>query len=79
MSARQVLIGWENAAQALPALPDAHFWLGHVLLFQGPAMGLRDARQRARAAFERALAYDPEYLPALTALELLRQMRIDGL
>ena len=68
MSARQVLIGWENAAQALPALPDAHFWLGHVLLFQGPAMGLRDARQRARAAFERALALDARFAPALRGL-----------
>ena len=50
----------------------AHFNLGRVFL-------ARARIDEAKRAFERALAYDPEYLPALTALELLRQMRIDGL
>ena len=68
LPARQIMVNWENATQALPALPDAHFWLGHVLLYQGPAMGLRDARQRSSAAFRRALTLDPEFLPALRGL-----------
>jgi tetratricopeptide (TPR) repeat protein len=67
-SARQVLTNWENAVQALPDLPDAQFWLGHVLLFQGPAMGIGDSRGRARAAFARALSLDPLYAPALSGL-----------
>lgn len=67
-SARQVLANWENVAHGLPELPDAHFWYGHVLLFQGPAMGLEDARPRARASFQRALELDERYTPALLGL-----------
>lgn len=66
--AREVLTNWENAALALRDSPDAQFWLGHVLLFQGPAMEGGDSRVRARAAFERALSLDPLYAPALTGL-----------
>jgi DNA-binding SARP family transcriptional activator len=77
-SARQVLANWEAAAHALPDLPDAQFWLGHVLLFQGPAMAIGDARVRARAAFERALRLDPRYAPALTGLIEVAAFDRDG-
>ena len=43
-----------------------HFNLGRVLLTKG-----RD--EEAKRSFERALSYDPNYLPALKALEYLRQ------
>jgi DNA-binding SARP family transcriptional activator/TolB-like protein len=76
-SARQVLANWETAAQALPDLPDAQFWLGHVLLFQGPALGIDDSRVRARAAFERALHVDPQYAPALNGLIELAALERD--
>jgi DNA-binding SARP family transcriptional activator/TolB-like protein len=66
--ARQVLRNWENAAQVLPDLPDAHFWLGHVLLFQGGAMGIATARPRAKAEFARALEIDPSFAPALRGM-----------
>jgi DNA-binding SARP family transcriptional activator len=66
--AREVLANWEHAVQAVPDLPDAHFWLGHVLLFQGQAMGLADARHRARAEFGQALSLDRRYAPALRGM-----------
>ena len=44
----------------------AHANLGRVLLAQGKI-------EDARSAFERALEYDPEYLPALIGAELIRQ------
>lgn len=50
----------------------AHFNLGRALLMKGR---LGDARR----SFERALAYDPDYLPALKALEFLREEGIEEL
>jgi Tfp pilus assembly protein PilF len=44
----------------------AHANLGRVLLAQGKI-------EEARRAFERALEHDPEYLPALIGVELIRQ------
>lgn len=49
-----------------------HYNLGRVLLAQGR---IEDAKR----SFERALEYDPEYLPALQALEYLRQRGLQGL
>jgi DNA-binding SARP family transcriptional activator len=66
--ARQVLANWEHAVQAVPDLPDAHFWLGHVLLFQGHAMGLADARHRAKAELGQAFNLDHRYAPALRGM-----------
>ena len=42
-----------------------HFNMGRVLLMRGQL-------EKAKQYFERALSYDPEYLPALQALEYLR-------
>ena len=44
----------------------AHANLGRVLLAQGKI-------EEARTSFERALEHDPEYLPALIGVELIRQ------
>ena len=44
----------------------AHANLGRVLLAQGKIV-------EARTSFERALEHDPEYLPALIGVELIRQ------
>ena len=50
----------------------AHFNLGRVLVEQGRI-------EEARRSFERALEHDPDYLPALQALELLKRRRLQGL
>ncbi len=50
----------------------AHFNLGRALLMKGR---VGDARR----SFEQALAYDPDYLPALKALEYLRIRGIEEL
>ena len=43
-----------------------HFNLGRVLLMKGRV-------EEAVRAFQRALSYDPDYLPALKALEVIRE------
>jgi Tfp pilus assembly protein PilF len=49
-----------------------HGNLGRILLLQGKV-------EEARRAFERALEYDPHYLPALFGLELIRRGGLQGL
>ena len=49
-----------------------HFNLGRVLLEQGK---LREAQR----SFERALEHDPNYLPALQALEFMKRHGLKGL
>ena len=49
-----------------------HANLGRVLLVQGRV-------EDAKRAFERALEYDPYYLPALLGLDLIRRGRLQGL
>jgi Tfp pilus assembly protein PilF len=49
-----------------------HYNLGRVLLEQGKI-------EEARRSFERALKHDPEYLPALIALEYIKQRGLRGL
>ena len=49
-----------------------HANLGRVLLAQGKV-------EEARRSFERALEYDPEYLPALVGLEYIEQRGLRGL
>jgi len=78
------LIGLGRPNEAIPWLQKAigakryccyqfpHFNLGRVLLEQG---GIEEARR----SFERALEHDPDYLPALQALELLKRRRLQGL
>ncbi len=49
-----------------------HFNLGRVLLMKGRV-------EEAVRAFERALSYDPNYLPALEALEVIREREGEAL
>jgi Tfp pilus assembly protein PilF len=49
-----------------------HANLGRILLVQGKV-------EEAKRAFERALEYDPHYLPALLGLELIRRGSLQGL
>ncbi|MGH8703504.1 MAG: tetratricopeptide repeat protein, partial [Burkholderiales bacterium] len=49
-----------------------HSNLGRILLIQGKV-------EEARRSFERALEYDPHYLPALLGLEFLRRGGLQGL
>ena len=72
------LIGQGKADEAIPWLEKAieakryccyqfaHFNLGRVRLAQGKLA-------QARRSFERALEHDPNYVPALEALELIRR------
>ena len=49
-----------------------HANLGRILLIQGKV-------EEAKRSFERALEYDPQYLPALLGLELIRRGGLQGL
>jgi Tfp pilus assembly protein PilF len=50
--------------------PNAN--LGRILLIQGEV-------ERAKRSFERALEFDPQYLPALLGLEFIRRGGLQGL
>ena len=49
-----------------------HANLGRILLMQGKV-------EEAKRSFERALEYDPQYLPALLGLEFIRRGGLQGL
>jgi Tfp pilus assembly protein PilF len=49
-----------------------HANLGRILLIQGRV-------EEAKRSFERALEYDPQYLPALLGLEFIRRGSLQGL
>jgi len=49
-----------------------HANLGRILLMQGKV-------EEAKRSFERALEHDPQYLPALLGLELIRRGGLQGL
>ena len=61
----------ERYTRGQPENPDSWFWLGDRLLHFGPAVGAPDAHARAIAAFERALALDSTFAPAMEHLALL--------
>lgn len=67
-SALEQLTGWDHLVQSAPDRTDAWYQLGYVLLYQGHSLGLKDAHARAAAAFERALAIDSAFLPAVAGL-----------
>jgi hypothetical protein len=62
---REQLDGWEALVRERP--DDAESWLelGERLLHGGPDVGMPDAFERALHAFERAVAIDSIYAPAL--------------
>lgn len=66
--ATEVLASLERALRTAPDRAETHYAIGHLLLHQGPAIGLTDSRQRARASFQRALALDSSYADPLAGL-----------
>jgi hypothetical protein len=67
-SARQTLANLSRAVSAAPDRPEALYLLGIFLLYQGPALGLTDARAQAEAAFRGASRLDSSYLAPLARL-----------
>ncbi|MGH8436578.1 MAG: hypothetical protein ACRERX_19405 [Pseudomonas sp.] len=58
----------ENAAEANPDDPEVWYHLGDHYLHVGPAIGLSAPTERASAAFRRAVALDPTFVPPLIHL-----------
>lgn len=75
--ARELLDTWWQLAQSVPDRADAWYLVGHILLYQGAAMGIADAHEQASAAFHRALALDPDFAPPLAGLLELAAQRGD--
>jgi DNA-binding SARP family transcriptional activator/tetratricopeptide (TPR) repeat protein len=59
-SGAERLVRLDSAVTLSPDRSDLWFMLGDVLYHEGPALRIPDARTRSAAAFERALALDPE-------------------
>jgi DNA-binding SARP family transcriptional activator len=76
--ARELLNTWWQLAQNAPDRADTWYLVGYILLYQGPAIGRRDAHEEASAAFQRALALDPEFAPPLAGLMELAAQRGDS-
>jgi DNA-binding SARP family transcriptional activator len=76
--ARELLNTWWQLAENTPDRADTWYLVGYILLYQGPAIGRRDAAEQAAAAFRRALALDPEFAPPLAGLLELAAQRGDS-
>jgi DNA-binding SARP family transcriptional activator len=59
---------WERAVAKAPDRASVWNQWGDALFHGGPFLGLPNHRERAKAAFEQALALDPDYLIPLTHL-----------
>ena len=66
--ARDHLLAWEEASQAQPDRAEIFVHFGRLLLYQGAAAGIDDARARALAAFGRARALSPGSVDAIAGL-----------
>jgi tetratricopeptide (TPR) repeat protein len=66
--ATEVLASLERALRTAPDRAETHHAIGHLLLYQGPAVGLTDSRERAKASFQMALALDSSYAAPLAGL-----------
>ncbi len=62
---REHLAAWEGAVSAAPDRSDAWHQLAEALLHWGPWIGKSDSRERAAAAFQRALDLDASLAPAV--------------
>ncbi len=71
----QQLQGWQAAADANPDSPDVLYEYGDRLFHTGAQLESPDAARRAESAFQRALAIDPEYVPAMSHLILQTAQR----
>ena len=67
---------WEQAIVAVPDRPEAWYELGDVLFHWGALLGLADSRERAAAAFRRAVELDSGFLGPLQ--HLIELAAIDG-
>ncbi len=67
----------EKYAALAPDRADAQFELGDGLFHYGPAIGIPDAHRRAAAAFNRAIALDSSFSPAIEHLVLIELARRD--
>ncbi len=61
----KVMTAWNSAVDAAPDRAELWYELGEVLFHDGPWTGAPDVLGRAKAAFRRALALEPEFVPAL--------------
>jgi hypothetical protein len=69
--AREQLNDWEREVELAPDRADAWYRFGALLLAQGPAADVPGARERARIAFERAVALDSVFAaPRLGLVEV---------
>lgn len=66
--ARETLVNLGRAVGAAPDRPETHYLLGVLLLYQGPALGMADARVRAEAEFREASRLDSSYLAPLARM-----------
>jgi DNA-binding SARP family transcriptional activator len=62
------LRAWDQVLHVTPDRADAWYRLGALLLYLGSSVEVADARGRATAAFERALALDSAFLAPLVGL-----------
>ena len=67
-SSREILANLRRAISAAPDRPEAHYLLGVLLLYQGPALGLSDSRSQAVSAFQTASRLDSSYLAPLARM-----------
>jgi hypothetical protein len=62
---------WQRVVDLSPASAEAWFTLGTRLLQDGAIVGVPSPERRSQTAFERALAADPDFVPAARQLTLL--------
>jgi tetratricopeptide (TPR) repeat protein len=67
-SAHTMISMLRRAATSAPDRVETHYLLGMLLLYQGPAVEVGDAWPQAAAAFRRAIALDPAYVPPIAGL-----------
>ena len=67
-SSREILDNLRRAISAAPDRPEAHYLLGVLLFYQGPALGLSESRAQAVSAFQTASALDSSYLAPLARM-----------
>jgi tetratricopeptide (TPR) repeat protein len=67
-TARRMINDLQRAAAAAPERVETQYLLGSLLLFQGGAVEIGDARSRAKAAFTGAHQLDPAYAAPIAGL-----------
>ncbi|HTR78743.1 MAG TPA: tetratricopeptide repeat protein, partial [Gemmatimonadaceae bacterium] len=75
--ATEHLAAWKRAVQLDPDHPDAWFELGQSYYYNGEALGIPDADERAEMSVRRALSVDPNFAPAARLLPVILVNRRD--